>query len=53
MKEHRSCERRIQRLEDALAVIVTTPAIKAFLERTDPQALKQAEDALKWDGQIG
>jgi hypothetical protein len=37
-----------QQLIDALAVMVLTPHIRAYLAKRDPKALEQAESALEW-----
>ena len=39
--------RPIDQLTKALGVMVTDVEIRSFLEKTDPQALKQAEEALR------
>jgi hypothetical protein len=39
--------RPIDQLTKALQVITLDPAIRRFLEKTDPQALQQAEEALR------
>ena len=39
--------RPIDQLTKALGVIILDPEIRRFLEKTDPQALKQAEEALR------
>jgi hypothetical protein len=39
--------RPIDQLTKALGVIILDPEIRSFLEKTDPQALKQAEEALR------
>jgi hypothetical protein len=39
--------RPIDQLTKALGVMVTDFEIRSFLEKTDPQALKQAEEALR------
>jgi hypothetical protein len=33
-------------LFNALTVLILTPHIREYLQRTDPQALKQAQDAI-------
>jgi len=38
-----------RRLMDAIRVVVLDSAIKSYLKQSDPQALKQLEDALKTD----
>jgi hypothetical protein len=37
----------MKELENALLVMVLTPHIRAYLERMDPMALKQALEALE------
>ena len=37
----------VDQLTKALGVIILDPEIRSFLEKTDPQALKQAQEALR------
>lgn len=49
------CFLRIEKLEDALRVLIETPALKKALEALDPMALEQAQRALagSWYGYEG